>query len=268
MTPEELRTSLPPAIATILECVPPLVLLYLVSPPPRKRRKMTKEPLRCQHCGKPFTRQEHFDRHVRSHTGERPYPCRFPRCGKNFSRYDNMAQHLRNHAKDFPELQRLLEAGIDPKDAFQVTWESDPSLSQSHQGHHDDHDDCSDDHPSTPSSEAADTPISPSSEAFRSTPDVSLKQSTPQPQQQPQQAQQPHQAQQVRQPQQTQKLQAVSISLLLSAAADAGLPFAGSPAIQPPPPRPFTSMVPQPLHGRSLVDSNYVKMFHGPAGLF
>ncbi|ODQ83117.1 hypothetical protein BABINDRAFT_159572 [Babjeviella inositovora NRRL Y-12698] len=42
-------------------------------------------------CNMTFTRSEHLARHVRKHTGERPYNCTF--CGRNFSRLDNLRQH-------------------------------------------------------------------------------------------------------------------------------------------------------------------------------
>lgn len=41
-------------------------------------------------CKLNFTRSEHLARHIRKHTGERPFQCH---CGRRFSRLDNLRQH-------------------------------------------------------------------------------------------------------------------------------------------------------------------------------
>ncbi|KAH3682478.1 hypothetical protein WICPIJ_006571 [Wickerhamomyces pijperi] len=42
-------------------------------------------------CNMTFTRSEHLARHIRKHTGERPFQC--PYCSRKFSRLDNLRQH-------------------------------------------------------------------------------------------------------------------------------------------------------------------------------
>lgn len=42
-------------------------------------------------CSMVFTRSEHLARHIRKHTGERPFQCDY--CMKKFSRLDNLRQH-------------------------------------------------------------------------------------------------------------------------------------------------------------------------------
>ncbi|KAI9375739.1 hypothetical protein BJX61DRAFT_77149 [Aspergillus egyptiacus] len=44
----------------------------------------------CVHCGRSFRRTEHLERHVRTHTKEKPYTCY---CGAAFSRRDLLKRH-------------------------------------------------------------------------------------------------------------------------------------------------------------------------------
>ncbi|ORX62413.1 hypothetical protein DM01DRAFT_1404061 [Hesseltinella vesiculosa] len=51
-------------------------------------------------CRMVFTRSEHLARHMRKHTGEKPFQCVVPGCERRFSRFDNMMQHTQTHYKD------------------------------------------------------------------------------------------------------------------------------------------------------------------------
>ncbi|WVQ78891.1 hypothetical protein IAT38_000982 [Cryptococcus sp. DSM 104549] len=62
-------------------------------------------------CDKVFTRSEHLARHVRKHTGERPFPCH---CGKAFSRLDNLRQHAATVHAEQPSLNDQMLTSLAP----------------------------------------------------------------------------------------------------------------------------------------------------------
>ncbi|KAI1752984.1 hypothetical protein F4782DRAFT_108605 [Xylaria castorea] len=60
-------------------------------------------------CHLSFTRSEHLARHIRKHTGERPFQCH---CSRRFSRLDNLRQHAQTvHVNEDIPIDSLAAAG-------------------------------------------------------------------------------------------------------------------------------------------------------------
>ncbi|XP_069494397.1 zinc finger protein 282-like isoform X2 [Ambystoma mexicanum] len=65
---------------------------------PRRRRGNTL--FQCTQCEKNFKVKDHFIRHERIHTGERPYQCTL--CAKSFSQKGHLMGHQRTHTGERP----------------------------------------------------------------------------------------------------------------------------------------------------------------------
>ncbi|XP_034484275.1 zinc finger protein 300-like [Drosophila innubila] len=63
----------------------------------------------CVYCGKVFIKKQHWTRHLRVHTGERPYNC--PHCQRAFSQISSLKTHIRVHTGE-----RIFKCPHCPKD--------------------------------------------------------------------------------------------------------------------------------------------------------
>lgn len=65
---------------------------------PRKAEKKPQKPGKyvCSYCGRPCAKPSVLQKHIRSHTGERPYPC--GPCGFSFKTKSNLYKHRKSHA--------------------------------------------------------------------------------------------------------------------------------------------------------------------------
>lgn len=62
------------------------------------------KPFQCRICMRSFSRSDHLTTHVRTHTGEKPFCC--DQCGRKFARSDEKKRHAKVHLK-----QRLKREG-------------------------------------------------------------------------------------------------------------------------------------------------------------
>lgn len=57
---------------------------------------------RCVYCGAIFAKLARLNRHLRAHTGDKPFVCTFPGCEKRFTRNDHLVRHAKAHSGSKP----------------------------------------------------------------------------------------------------------------------------------------------------------------------
>ena len=67
------------------------------------------KPFQCRICMRSFSRSDHLTTHVRTHTGEKPFSC--DTCGRKFARSDEKKRHAKVHLKQKMKKEaKLLQA--------------------------------------------------------------------------------------------------------------------------------------------------------------
>nr|XP_031539477.1 transcription factor HIVEP3 [Vicugna pacos] len=86
-----------PGIPKVFVPRPSQVSLKPTEEAPKKERKPQKPgKYICQYCSRPCAKPSVLQKHIRSHTGERPYPC--GPCGFSFKTKSNLYKHRKSHA--------------------------------------------------------------------------------------------------------------------------------------------------------------------------
>lgn len=63
------------------------------------------KPFQCRICMRSFSRSDHLTTHIRTHTGEKPFSCDV--CGRKFARSDEKKRHAKVHLKQKVKKERM-----------------------------------------------------------------------------------------------------------------------------------------------------------------
>ncbi|KAK5911808.1 hypothetical protein CesoFtcFv8_001744 [Champsocephalus esox] len=104
--------------------------LSLLAAAPAARPKSTGKHV-CSHCGRDCMKPSVLEKHLRCHTGERPYPC--STCGVSFKTQSNLYKHKRTqaHARLWSESEQSSMSSLDSTSGSRETCTSSPSLDES-----------------------------------------------------------------------------------------------------------------------------------------
>jgi hypothetical protein len=66
------------------------------------------KPFQCRICMRSFSRSDHLTTHIRTHTGEKPFSC--DTCGRKFARSDEKKRHAKVHLKQRIKKEKLSQS--------------------------------------------------------------------------------------------------------------------------------------------------------------
>ena len=90
------------------------------------------KPFQCHICLRCFSRSDHLTTHIRTHTGEKPFACDV--CGRRFARSDERKRHKKVHDKEIVrEVGRNQQAGRNPEVAVSPEPMQEAELVNIHQ---------------------------------------------------------------------------------------------------------------------------------------
>ncbi|XP_022235870.1 early growth response protein 1-like isoform X2 [Limulus polyphemus] len=87
------------------------------------------KPFQCRICMRSFSRSDHLTTHIRTHTGEKPFSCDL--CGRRFARSDEKKRHTKVHLKQKQKrsaTQAQASEGAGPSSRSELS-QDDPSSS-------------------------------------------------------------------------------------------------------------------------------------------
>merc|ERR1712129_313951 len=71
----------------------------------RKQRRNYPNLYKCPHCEYTSKYKRNLPRHIRTHTGEKPFPCTIGDCNKRFRDRSTLANHIRRHNGTLKKVQ-------------------------------------------------------------------------------------------------------------------------------------------------------------------
>ncbi|XP_055676675.1 mucin-19 isoform X3 [Lutzomyia longipalpis] len=99
------------------------------------------KPFQCRICMRSFSRSDHLTTHIRTHTGEKPFSCDV--CGRKFARSDEKKRHAKVHLKQRIKKESKMQqnqSSVQPPSVVAPSHHHHPPPQQ-HTAHHMLHDD-------------------------------------------------------------------------------------------------------------------------------